>query len=780
MISLVNRPMALTHLPMNQTYEPLNFLNNALPVFTEAGMTLRLTASEWKNDHRVETAVLDSASDFSAMIADGSIQASPRFVKKGPGHHLIECPYRVKDGICHNITLSLEFCFEEWSEDNWVFLPACVYAGNRFPKDQGRQGIPHSPEADPHNWVKLSSAPHLSYGKGSSRLQVLTGDCATPCVGVYFPKTKGGFLLLTDQGTDHGDHALEVAESDDRHFARILLKSPGVREGGKYNYQGDLGDRPMTLNAGEFFILRAVGHTFQAESPEDLYARFVRVRKELAPVRERAELPFASAFRLIERKHQRDNWVEEHGYWSVGMRESPPQNFQTGWVGGPNTVWPLMIRGDGHSYHCALRNWDFILQSATPSGFVANRFDGTVWRDKDHPCYLRYSADTLYFFMKTLLHLRVGPPHVEPKPAWLNFARNLTDAFVRMWHEAGHLGHYADAQSGSVHLGSSCAAALAPGGLALAARYFENPQYREVAEAAARRYRDHFLAQGLTNGGPGDIYQNVDSESAAALLESFVVLMEESDGKTEWVEAAKRAAAYSATWVTSYDFRFPPHSTFGKLDMLTTGTVWANVQNKHAAPGICTLSGASLLKLWRATGDNVWLDLIRDIARCLPQYVSRSDRPIPDTRLGKRWTVMPSGWVNERVNLSDWEVRGQPWEEIGVGEIFGGSCWSEPAILNTIAEVPGIVLDTETLEITVIDHVFAQIVHAAPETLTLRVTNPTAFEAAPTLLEENAKERRTRWLGVHPLAGLPALTVPPYASREFPVPRITPTRQSGG
>jgi hypothetical protein len=582
--------------------------------------------------------------------------------------------------------------------------------------------------------------------------------------------------LITDQGSEKGDQGLHVEENSDRTQARILIKSPGAREGGSYNWKGALPDRGARLAPGDCITVRVVVHAFAATSPEDLYARFVHARKELARQRERHDLPFASAFVLIEEKHNRENWVEEHGYWSVGMRECPSQDWQTGWVGGPNTVWPLLIRGGADSLPRALRAWDFIATAATPSGFVRGCCSGGKWSGDNERCYLRYSADTLYFLMKTLLHLRVGPPHMEPRPAWLTLARGLCDGFVRCWEEAGHLPHFVDGRTGAVLLGGSCAAALAPAGLALAARYFKEPKYLDVAEGAARRYRDHFLAKGLTNGGPGDIFQNVDSESAAALLESFVVLMEETNGEREWIDAARRCAAYCATWVTSYDFRFPAASTFGKMDMLTTGTVWANVQNKHAAPGICTLSGASLLKLWRATGETVWLDLIRDIARCLPQYVSRVDRPIPDTRTPKRWKVMRPGWVNERVNLSDWEIRGEPWEEIGVGEIFGGSTWSEPAILNTVAEVPGIHLDTDTLELTVFDHVHVQVFHADTHTITLRVTNSTPFAASPVLLAEGAVERRTRWLGINPLAGLPAILVPPLTTIDYRVPREAPTR----
>jgi hypothetical protein len=139
-------------------------------------------------------------------------------------------------------------------------------------------------------------------------------------------------------------------------------------------------------------------------------------------------------------------------------------------------------------------------------------------------------------------------------------------------------------------------------------------------------------------------------------------------------------------------FSFPPESTFGKLGMLAHGTVLANAQNKHSAPGICTQSGLSLLRLFRHTGDtsDTWImDLLRDIAHTLPQYMSRADRPIP-------WTMpynlpedpsekkLRPGWMCERVNLTYWGGHEHP------GEVFYYSCWSEVSLLLTIAELPGI------------------------------------------------------------------------------------------
>lgn len=60
------------------------------------------------------------------------------------------------------------------------------------------------------------------------------------------------------------------------------------------------------------------------------------------------------------------------------------------------------------------------------------------------------------------------------------------------------------------------------------------------------------------------------------------------------------------------------------------------------------------------------------------QYMSTEQRPVFS------WSdppvAMPEGFINERVNMSDWEGFDK------VGGVFGGSCWSETANLLTIAE----------------------------------------------------------------------------------------------
>lgn len=102
--------------------------------------------------------------------------------------------------------------------------------------------------------------------------------------------------------------------------------------------------------------------------------------------------------------------------------------------------------------------------------------------------------------------------------------------------------------------------------------------------------------------------------------------------------------------------------------------------------------------------------MVKEVAHNLMQYISRADRPI---------SKQHEGWVNERVNLSDWEGKGQ------VGGIFNGNTWAQVSAMLTVAEVPGIYVDQARKEICVFDHVQA--------TLTgnqIKITNPTNFDAS--------------------------------------------------
>jgi hypothetical protein len=258
------------------------------------------------------------------------------------------------------------------------------------------------------------------------------------------------------------------------------------------------------------------------------------------------------------------------------------------------------------------------------------------------------------------------------------------------------------------------------------------PEALPVAEASLRELDAHCLQPGLCHGGVGDALSVPDSESAAALLES-AMLLHAVTGSTEWIPVAERAAHNLATWVMDDDVVFPEGSEFARLGMRTTGTVFANVQNKHSAPGICTHSGAGLFRLYRATGDSRYMDLLYAIAGAIPQHVSRKDRPIH----AQDGRPLPSGWINERVNTSDWDDN--------VGGVFYGSCWCEISMLLSVVEIPGIYVDKDSGAVWSLEPFDIRLTEQG-----LVVKNPTQWNSRFSWMAEGAGERSRP----HPL-GLP-------------------------
>jgi hypothetical protein len=339
---------------------------------------------------------------------------------------------------------------------------------------------------------------------------------------------------------------------------------------------------------------------------------------------------------------------------------------------------PLLAQGSELSRQRAEATLDFMTAHQTDCGFFHGIvregqvcYDGFEKSDLPHLHLIRKSADGLYYLFKNFAA-------AIPKPAWINSARRCADAFVRLWERYGHFGQFIDNETGELLIPGSFSGVMAIAGLAKAAEYFDCEVYLTTAISAMERYYNDFCATGVTNGGRGEILSAPDSESAFALLESAVVLYESTDDP-RWLEAAETLAAFCSSWVVTYAYKFPAGSEFGRLGINTVGAVFANVQNKHAAPGICTLSGDSLLKLYRCAGNRAYLELLKDIAYCLPQCVSTEEQPIYSWDIPPK--KLPAGFISERVNMSDWEGPG------AVGGVFWGSCWCETSLLLSFTEL---------------------------------------------------------------------------------------------
>ena len=224
-------------------------------------------------------------------------------------------------------------------------------------------------------------------------------------------------------------------------------------------------------------------------------------------------------------------------------------------------------------------------------------------------------------------------------------------------------------------------AGTAGAGLALASRYFHDLKYLEIAEVAVQMYYIQDFLRGYAGGGASEILQSPDSEAPWDMLESCMALYEVT-GNREWVNKAKFATDMLSTWMVSYDYAFPRGSAMQRAGTHAAGSIFASSQNNHSAPGFYILSGDCLLKLFRATGDRRYAEMYRDTAHNVIQYVGAPHNPLRHE----------SGYVTERVQLSDWEGN-------NVGSVsYGDSnmAWETLAAL-TCLENPGIICTPTTI-----------------------------------------------------------------------------------
>jgi hypothetical protein len=642
--------------------------------------------------------------------------------------------FRAIDQIRQPTAFGIELFLNKWSIDNYVLMPAAAYNGNRFrSKPLKYPPLVQDPEDIGHDAPRvITDVPRLNINPGPSQIQQLTKDMATPAIGFYAPEQQKSFWLLTHQKTSLGESGIAIQENVGRTNASIVLVSPGVREKIRFSHENGMThpslDCGAMFKAGQEAVLKMRIYIQDCSTIQMLFDQFVTIRKDLTgPTKFYHQLPFSAAWKMLENKHNNENWNDADRHYKVGVLPRINDDWQLGWIGGMMSTYPMLAEGCQISRKRAFETFDFCFKTQTSSGFFPGIYsNGVAYGDgfnkpgTNHWHLIRKSADALYFIVKQLMVLKQQGAQCDIKPSWETGTRKIAEAFVRLWEKYGQFGQFVNVHTGDMLVGGSTCAAIAPAGLALASVYFKDPKYLRIAQAAAELFYQRDVKSGVTTGGPGEIAQCPDSESAFGLLESFVVLYEHT-GDAGWLFRAEDMAAQCFTWCISYDFDFPEASSFGKLGMHSTGAVWASVQNKHGAPGICTLSGDSLFKLFRFTGNPHYLELIQDIAHNHTQYLSRKDRLI---------AMIPAGWMNERVELSDWA---EP-----TGEISPESSWCEVSCMLTYLEIPGIYYQPDTGVLCVFDNIDVKLFHQGSGVDTLEIFNPAAFDAEVKILTETS------------------------------------------
>ncbi len=690
-----------------------------------------------KLTNSVNQACTENKGEISFLHTKWAYQITSSAVKNEEGFDL-SIRFKLLKGKIQQCNAAAEFTFSNWSAGNYVLMPAAAYNGNRF---ESRR-IAYSPKLyDPKDIGLdkapiISDVPRLNIHDGPSAIHDRSGAMTIPSMGFYNQQFQQGFWLLTPQKTKLGDYGYSIIENRKRDKATFRISAPVVRELHKYRItdnQFPSDDKAPDWQEGDEVEIRVQLYFFLCDTTQMLFDKWNQIKHNMipkpAPV---CSFPFSSTFSIQEEKFNKQNWVEEHGYYSVGLRSMFLQDWQLGWTGGMITTYPLLFGGSTKTKERVIRNFDFLFSGGiAPSGFFYDcgetKEDGFYFYGGDirkpytaNWHLIRKSGDGLYFILKQFwLMEKMG---IEVKQAWKDGLRGVADAFVKLWKENGQLGNYVDSITGKIVVGGSTSAGIAPAGLAYAAKYYKHPDYLDTAEAIAFYFYKNYVSKGLTMGGVGDAMQNPDSESAYGILESFAVLYEQT-GKKIWLQRAEEMAGQFASWIIHYNYEFPKDTTLGKLGIQTLGAVYANTQNKHGSPGICTHSGSAYLRLFRATKKTQYLDTLQSIVRFIPQMFSHPERPIPG---------MEVGWITERVSTTDWFE--------GLGELMYGSTWAETSLMLTSVEIPGIYLVPDRKLIYAMDAVEAEIEEKEGKPLTIRIKNPSKYTVNLRILIEDEAE----------------------------------------
>lgn len=595
-----------------------------------------------------------------------------------------------------NISQTQENAFVEFISEfpadgeEYVLFPACCYNGNRF-----RSLKKHYPptftmeEASVDMPVTMTDVIRLNED-GSGKIEVTTGDVSVPCVGVFSASRKQAILFYTIQEIDGINLGLSYEKG------KIGVCWPHMRREKIYRwpFMQNKKDTGITLEKGKVIDIPFRLLEFSCDSMEEFYRVFFENRKCMGMDDTRPEvLSFEEQFEIQRDKFNYLNWQPGAEFYRAVPFGDHCTPWQPGWVGGGMSSYALMKLGGEVEWKRGLATLRHLFRTQGKSGFFYGMADenGEVIHDPSgiDQHLIRESGDMLVFLFK---HFRLIQERNQTVPAEFEAgARKLADAFVKLWEKYGQFGQFVNVETGEIIAGGSTSGGIAPAGLVAAYRYFGEEKYLQVALESAEQYYTRDAIRGYTTGGPGEILQGPDSESAFGLLESLVELYDVTKDSV-WLDRAVFMLHQCSSWVVSYNYHFPKTSEFGRLDMKTVGSVFANVQNKHSAPGICTLSGDSIYKIYKWTGNPAYLELLKDIALTISQYMSTEKRPIyswdvpkdasllEDDSIRAEPEKLPQGYICERVNMSDWE------STRCIGGVFNGSCWCETSNLLTLAE----------------------------------------------------------------------------------------------
>lgn len=565
---------------------------------------------------------------------------------------------------------------------SYVIAPGALYNGNRFLVSP-QPYCPYLPTegVTPHGPILMADVPRLCADSGY-HTELAANALTTPHVGIFDAASERGVIISFDVYGDWGVTGIGITTLPGEPIS-ISFTFPVMRQK-RYRFCDWIeADEPcLTMKPGMPLRTRITVIPVQAAGIPAFNAALSRRAWETRDTAKRKKtFAWPQITEQVESKHDAHNWDETLGCYLTQLKcesEKPGGGWplQTGWVGGGVTALAFLQSPNPLRRDRARRMLDLLATAGTNGGYFYGTYKNGAWMSfgaKRPGCRAFSLVRRPLELGRDLLKAGdiVRARGEIPNPAWERSAKACLDAVVDTVDRYGHLGYTVDPENGDVLWGDSTCGAFGIESLVRGFKRFGDQTYLETAKKLSAYYREHFLKKGYTCGGVGDALMAVDSESNYALLAGLVSLHEVTRDPLHLAWAVEAAELFQ-TWVLLYDAKLPADSPLGILGIESRGAVFANIQNQHGAPGICTSSGAAFRTLTEATGDDRWGALALEIAQCIPQMVVQEGHE-------DIWGDLPAGSVSERLMTMD-----------GLkpcGHTAAISTWAEIALLLSAREL---------------------------------------------------------------------------------------------
>ncbi|HEU5140464.1 MAG TPA: hypothetical protein VFT51_10835 [Bacillales bacterium] len=303
-------------------------------------------------------------------------------------------------------------------------------------------------------------------------------------------------------------------------------------------------------------------------------------------------------------------------------------HMHVGWVSGAPYAYALLTYGRKNgmdSYITAANNvLGKISSGVAPSGifwaeWTEERGWGSGWNPDRSWLQARTISEATLFMVRALkFEKERGVRHEKWEEAVLS---NLEFA-VRCQREDGNFGSYYHCENGNVEEWDGAGGVLWIAALLEGGHYFGNEAFCQSAIRAGHYYQS-FIKNELIYGAPEDVHLTPTSEDAYNTLVAYLLLYEE-DRDEQWLDLARRTADWMMTFRWTYNLAFPKHTMLSQLDYRSRGADQASPSNQHLH-NYGLFCFPEMMRLWRYTGDQYYLDRTRDNLACFLQCVARED-----------------------------------------------------------------------------------------------------------------------------------------------------------